>query len=78
MLKANQGPYSKFRVGATILVDDGTFISGANVENASYPVGTCAERCAGVKAVVSFYTYFPHLEWLSIPFFRRCEEGLWI
>lgn len=51
--KVNQGPYSKFRVGAAIMADDGFLISGANVENASYPVGTCAERCAGVKAVVS-------------------------
>lgn len=45
-------------MGAAILADDGVFISGANVENASYPVGTCAERCAGVKAVVSSYISF--------------------
>jgi cytidine deaminase len=44
-------PYSKFRVGATILTTDGQYISGANVENASYPVGTCAERVALGKAV---------------------------
>jgi cytidine deaminase len=44
-------PYSKFRVGATILTTDGQYISGANVENASYPVGTCAERVAFGKAV---------------------------
>lgn len=36
------------------MTEDGAFTSGANVENASYPVGTCAERCAGVKAIVSF------------------------
>ncbi len=53
-LLIRQGPYSKFRVGATILTENGAFFSGANVENASYPVGTCAERCAGLKAVVSF------------------------
>ncbi|KAH0539084.1 hypothetical protein FGG08_004382 [Glutinoglossum americanum] len=44
-------PYSRFRVGATILTTDGQYISGANVENASYSVSTCAERVAFGKAV---------------------------
>ncbi|XP_031849175.1 cytidine deaminase [Nomia melanderi] len=44
-------PYSKFKVGAAVLCDDGTIFTGCNVENASYPVGTCAERAAIVKAV---------------------------
>ncbi|XP_003699246.2 cytidine deaminase [Megachile rotundata] len=44
-------PYSKFKVGAAILCVDGTIFTGCNVENASYPVGTCAERTAIVKAV---------------------------
>ncbi|KAI9746060.1 MAG: hypothetical protein M1818_000741 [Claussenomyces sp. TS43310] len=44
-------PYSRFRVGATILTQRGDYISGANVENAAYPVGTCAERVAFGKAV---------------------------
>ncbi|KAJ2891755.1 putative cytidine deaminase protein [Zalerion maritima] len=44
-------PYSQFRVGATILTAAGEFVDGANVENASYPVGTCAERVAFGKAV---------------------------
>jgi len=44
-------PYSRFRVGATILTSDGQYVTGANVENASYPVGTCAERVAFGKAV---------------------------
>ncbi|MCJ1279390.1 hypothetical protein MMC21_007214 [Puttea exsequens] len=46
-------PYSHFRVGAAILTGDGAILTGANVENASYPVGICAERCAVAKAVVS-------------------------
>ncbi len=44
-------PYSRFRVGASILTVDGEFISGANVENASYPVSVCAERVAFGTAV---------------------------
>lgn len=46
------GPYSKFQVGACILTTSGEFITGANVENAAYPVGTCAERVAFGTAVV--------------------------
>lgn len=36
-------PYSKFRVGAAALVDDGRTITGCNVENASYGISLCAE-----------------------------------
>ena len=39
-------PYSKFNVGAAILLDNGEVISGSNQENASYPSGLCAERTA--------------------------------
>lgn len=45
-------PYSNFRVGAALLLSDTrTLITGANVENAAYPAGTCAERVALGKAV---------------------------
>ncbi len=37
-------PYSNFHVGAAVLLDDGKIILGNNQENASYPVGVCAER----------------------------------
>ncbi|WP_242085472.1 cytidine deaminase [Aestuariivivens sediminis] len=37
-------PYSNFKVGAALLLDNGEVISGSNQENASYPSGLCAER----------------------------------
>ena len=39
-------PYSHFRVGAALLCTDGSIYKGCNVENASYPLGNCAERTA--------------------------------
>lgn len=51
-------PYSEFRVGAVLLGGDGSYTSGANVENASYPVGTCAERVAFGTAVTRGVTGF--------------------
>ena len=44
-------PYSKFGVGAAVLTKSGNVYGGCNIENASYPVGICAERTAIVKAV---------------------------
>ncbi|KAF8430256.1 cytidine deaminase-like protein [Tirmania nivea] len=44
-------PYSHFHVGAALLCEDGSWITGGNVENASYPVSICAERTALVKAI---------------------------
>lgn len=39
-------PYSKFKVGAAILLDNNEVVVGSNQENASYPSGLCAERTA--------------------------------
>lgn len=39
-------PYSGFRVGAAVLLENGVMITGNNQENAAYPSGLCAERTA--------------------------------
>jgi cytidine deaminase len=43
-------PYSDYQVGAAVLSHDGRVIAAANVENAAYPLGICAERAAIAKA----------------------------
>jgi cytidine deaminase len=43
-------PYSKYFVGATLLMKDGTLVDGVNVESAAYPLGICAERTAIARA----------------------------
>jgi cytidine deaminase len=45
-------PYSRFKVGAAIATPDGRIFIGCNVENAAYPVGTCAEAGA-ISAMVA-------------------------
>lgn len=42
--KTSYAPYSKFNVGAAVLLENGETISGSNQENAAFPSGTCAER----------------------------------
>ena len=39
-------PYSNFHVGASVLLEDGTIVTGTNQENVAYPSGLCAERTA--------------------------------
>lgn len=47
--KKAYAPYSKFQVGAAVVLDNGVVLQGSNQENAAYPSGLCAER------VVIFY-----------------------
>lgn len=44
-------PYSKFYVGAALLFEDGTVVTGCNVENVSYGLTSCAERNALFRAI---------------------------
>ena len=44
-------PYSHFRVGAAVLLVDGTIVTGCNVENSSYRLTVCAEQAAIATAV---------------------------
>ncbi|XP_066493516.1 cytidine deaminase [Tiliqua scincoides] len=51
-------PYSNYPVGAALLTCDGKIFSGCNIENASYPLGICAERAAIQKAVSEGHKQF--------------------
>lgn len=47
-------PYSKFQVGAAILLNNGKIVTGSNQENAVYPAGLCAERTAAFSASAQY------------------------
>ena len=49
-------PYSNFKVGAAILLKNGKYILGTNIENKSYSMTVCAERCALFKLYSDGYT----------------------
>lgn len=52
-LEFSYSPYSKFRVGACLLSEDGRAFQGANFENASFGATICAERCAVSNALMA-------------------------
>ncbi|MBD5282936.1 MAG: cytidine deaminase [Bacteroides sp.] len=64
-------PYSHFRVGAAILLDNGEIITGANQENAAYPSGTCAERSACYYAGAAY----PDAKFRAIAIAARGTDG---
>ena len=49
-------PYSQFKVAAAVLLENGEILTGTNQENASYPVGICAEGTV-LSAVSALYPY---------------------
>ena len=49
--KASYSPFSKFAVGAAVLMSNGQIYTGCNIENSSFGMTICAERCAIFKAV---------------------------
>ena len=51
--EGSYSPYSHFRVGAVVVSADGEIFTGANIENAAYPVSSCAESTAINTAVSS-------------------------
>ena len=51
VMKNSYSKYSKFKVGAALLTEDGRVFDGCNIENASFGATICAERTAVVKAI---------------------------
>jgi cytidine deaminase len=53
-VNSSYSPYSKFKVGAALLLENGAVVRGSNQENAAFPVTLCAERTAVFSAAVQF------------------------
>ncbi len=64
-------PYSHFRVGAAAVLKNGQIVTGSNQENASFPVGICAERVL-LSTVASLYPGIP-IATIAISYFN--EQG---
>jgi cytidine deaminase len=70
ILQKAYAPYSKFNVGASLLLEDGTYVLGNNQENASFPCGICAERVA----LFATKANNPHLKIKKIAITTKSEE----
>ena len=68
--KKSYAPYSGFKVGAALLMEDDSIITGNNQENAAYPSGMCAE-CVAIWKVASEY---PTIKILKLP--RKLDRPL--
>ncbi|MDR0891632.1 MAG: cytidine deaminase [Mediterranea sp.] len=69
--RRSYSPYSRFAVGAAVLLADGTVVTGSNQENAAYPSGLCAER------TTLFYanSQYPDQPVQTLAIAARTEEG---
>lgn len=68
--ESSYSPYSSFKVGAAILLENGEIITGSNQENASYPAGLCAERTAIFYAGAKY----PKVKMLKMAISARSEK----
>lgn len=64
-------PYSNFSVGAAVLLENGEIIKGANQENASYPVGICAER----SVLSTAQNLYPNVPVIAISLAAKDSNG---
>ncbi len=64
-------PYSHFRVGAIARLDNGEIVAGSNQENASFPIGLCAERVL----LASVSSQFPNVPIETIAISYHNEKG---
>ena len=70
---ASYAPYSRFTVGAAVLLSDGVIITGTNVENASYGLTICAERSALVATISAGRSDILAIAaWTSVPTAAPC------
>jgi cytidine deaminase len=75
-------PYSGFQVGAALEADDGTLITGCNIESASYGLTMCAERVAVFAAVARGFHHFKRVAVVTdtatpTPPCGACRQILW-
>ena len=64
-------PYSNFRVGAALLLENGQIVIGSNQENAAYPLTMCAER----NALATAAALYPQIKILKIAIRAKTTQG---
>ena len=80
--KTAYAPYSKFQVGSILVDKNGKEFKGINIENMSFPAGTCAERSALFSAVSNGSREFDHIFVISpkaktiLPPCGECRQAL--
>ena len=75
-MDANNGayaPYSGFKVGAAVRLDDDTIVKGNNQENIAYPSGLCAERTAMFAASAQY----PEKKIKALAIIGKNQSGIW-